>query len=211
MTQLGNLAATFGLLALIGGVFVLQYRWSLKERRRWMFVLPVFFLVLYVAVSSLVFAHGRQYENREFTAQDSYGNTLEMTVKAPIHGNRATLFSDLYVYDKDHILLDEIFLAYKNGVMVKFGEGDGYGALIDRMTRGLELDGNSMSQETVGKSIPFFGGAMGGNPFLALSIPFGIPLVLLTLIGAVARIVQAKRLRWKSMNKIDILSISADK
>jgi len=211
MSQLGNLASVLGVLAAIGGLFILQYRWSLKEKRWGIFVLPLLLTILYLGVSLGVALDGQRYTAKDFFAKDNYGNFLEMTVQVPHQGDHAKLFSDLYVYDKNHILLDEIFLQYKNGVLQDFGFAQGYESTIARMTHGLKLDGTSMTREEVRKSIAFFGITIGGNPFLGFSIPFAIPVVLLALTGVVTRIAQAGRLRRKSMNKIDIQSIPVDK
>ncbi len=210
MAPLETMALLLGSLVIIGGVFAYQYKLSLHENPKKIFMLPLLLLLLYFGLSIAATVSGNQYTAKEFTTVDRFGNTLELTVQLPKSGSGyAGSFSPLRIYDDHHVLLDELGLYYKNNVAEDLIPSKYYEPYVHKMLQNVKLDGVSQSMRYVLKGIGFLGITMTKNPFLVFAIPFGILIGLLMAMGILTRKLQARRIRIQSMNKIDIQSFQS--
>lgn len=202
---------TLGVLTVIGVLFVLQIKLSTREKSRGIFILPSVLLAMYLILSLAIPFVGNQYYVKEYSSTDQLGNRLEMIVQVPKDSERyAGAFSNLRIFDSNRVPLDEITLFYDKNVPADDGPQKTYEPYIRDMLKNVKLDGPSRSAQDVADAIPFLNMTFTVYPLLAFAVPFGIPSILLIVTGFVARALQARRLRIRGMNKIDIQSFRAN-
>jgi hypothetical protein len=207
MSPMDYITLMIGSFAAIGGLFFWQYRLATSEKRWKTFMIPVLLLIIYLSTSTGVMIFGNQYTVKELSSVDRFGNQLELTIQAPVSGNGyAASFSTLRIYDADHVLLDEIGLYYEDNLGLELRQSKSYNKDVMEMLQGIKLDGRSQALNTVREEISLFGITLPHNPYRYFAVPFGISIVLLLSLGFIARALQARNIRRRSMSRIDIQS-----
>lgn len=210
MTQLGSMALLLGALTAIGVLFALQVKLSSKDKPWGVFVIPSMLFILYLGSSLAIPLVGNQYYIQEYKTVDQMGNHLEMIVQVPKNSdNYAGSFSSLRIFDENRVLLDEIELYYNKNVAEPNESQNTYEPYIRQMLQNVKLNGSSMDAQDVADSIPLINMTFTAYPLVAFAKPFGIPIVLLILTGFITRAIQARRIRKRLINKIDIQSFQA--
>jgi len=219
MTELGAILVLPAILILVGILFVAQYKLAVKERKWMMLIIPAVILVTFLGSLAMVLQVSRGTQvTTELVGEDGHGNILKLTIDLsekgdPEKSNVITRFSNLMIYDKNQVLLDEIHLFYRNNKTDMDGEHLVYDKYIQQMLKkqiqnGAKLNGSSWDVELVTDGTPFMGGTLViDNPIKFLAIMFGIPFLLILFAGILPRWLNRKKIRAKAMAKVDIQSL----
>ena len=222
MAELGWILALPAILIIVGILFVAQYKLAIKERKWMMLIIPAVILVTFLGSFAMVLQASRGYQvTTDFEWEDGHGNILKLTMDLSQGlaktGNTITRFSNLMIYNKDQVLVDEIHLSYKNNKPEMEGEQLVYDKYIQQMINhrilnGAKLDGSSWDQELITDGTPFLGGTLTiNNPLKFLAIMCGIPFLLILFAGILPRFMNRKKIRARALAKVDIQSLDNDK
>jgi len=207
MAELGWILALPALLIIVGILFAAQYQLAMKERKWLGLVIPVCIMALYLASTAAAMGVTKGYEVRVLEGMDGHGNILKMTIQQPKEGKTVTHFSELMIYNKNQVLVDKLYLFYRNGKQEEMGNGAIYDKYVQAMLNGLRLDGSSWEEDLITDGVPFMGMMFGGNPVKALTVVFGVPFVLILFAGILPRILNRKKIRARALAKVDIQSL----
>lgn len=214
MSQLGWIFALPALLVIVGLLFIAQYKLATKERRGLVLIIPAILLALFIGFSTAAALTTQQYIiGVSLGATDGHGNILELTVQLPRKGNTITQFSELMVYDEQGVLLDKLYLDYKDGKPDYIDSNLAYDRYIQEMMgdvqseKPMKLDGYSVPEDMVTAGVPFMGLTISGNPIFGFAVVFGIPFLLMLIAGILPRILNRKKIRERALAKMDIQSL----
>lgn len=218
MVELGYILALPAILILVGLMFVAQYKLALKERKWMLFIIPTLILVTFLCSSFMVLqvSNGPRVTT-DLVGEDGHGNTLKLTIDLTQdefnEGDIITRFSNLRIYDKNGVLVDDLNLFYDNNKTDMDGSQLVYDQYIQQMLNeqilgGAKLDGNSWDRELITDGTPFLGGTLTiGNPVKLLAIMLGIPFLLILFAGILPRFMNRKKIRARALAKVDIQSL----
>ncbi len=209
MADLGWILALPALLITVGILFVVQYKLSVKERKWLGLIIPALILTTFLVFTVIANQATNNFEVREIEGVDGHENILKIIIQEPKDGTLVKVFSNLMIYNKDKVLVDELHLYYHNNKPEDEINSINltYDKYIQNMLNGLRLDGISWDEEMVTKGVTFMGLSIGGNIHKALAFVFGIPFVLILFAGMLPRFVNRKKIRAKAIAKVDIQSL----
>jgi len=209
MADLGWILVLPALLITVGILFVVQYKLAVKERKWLGFIIPALILTTFLGFTVIATQATNNFEVRELEGVDGHGNILKITIQEPKDGTPVKVFSNLMIYNKDKVLIDELHLYYHNNKPEDEINSSNltYDKYIQNMLNGLRLDGISWDEEMVTKGVTFMGLSIGGDIHKALAFIFGIPFILILFAGILPRFVNRKKIRAGAMTKVDIQSL----
>lgn len=209
MADLGWILALPALLITVGFLFVVQYKLAVKERKWLGLIIPALILTTYLVLAVIATQATNSFDVRVLEGVDGHGNILKITIQEPKDGTPVKVFSNLMIYNKDKVLVDEVHLYYHDNKPEEEINSSNlrYDKYIQNMLSGLRLDGISWDEEMVTKGVTFMGLSIGGNIHKALAFVFGIPFILILFAGILPRFVNRKKIRAKAIAKVDIQSL----
>lgn len=217
MADMGWILALPAILILVGILFAAQYKLAIKERKWMLLIIPAVILVTFLGSLAMVLQASRGYQvTTDLVGEDGHGNILKLTIELPQKGDTITRFSNLMIYDKHGVLVDELHLFYDNNKTDMDGSQLVYDQYIQQMLNqqilgGAKLDGASWDLELVTAGTPFMGGTLIiQNPLKLLAIMFGIPFLLILFAGILPRFMNRKKIRARAIAKVDIQSLDND-